>query len=67
MIAVDFVFGAAFPCCFCGELTAHGITGVTNWVSVCKRCASFRKYEEIAEHDEMYKMQQADSESRPPS
>lgn len=43
-IQLDFVFGATFPCSFCKELTAHGVTRRVadqgdEWVSVCKKCA----------------------------
>ena len=47
MIDVDFVFGATFPCYFCTELTANGISVDNRWVSVCKKCAMSKTCDEI--------------------
>jgi len=47
MIDVDFVFGATFPCYFCTELTANGISVDNRLVSVCKKCAMSKTCDEI--------------------
>lgn len=53
--ALDFIFGTCFPCIFCGEMTAHGVSVDSKWISICRVCAVSKTYNDInAKDDKMY-------------